>query len=103
MNDRDGPQPLIPEPKRKLIARDRDGLFKKRGIWQYRILINGRFRQFSTGTRIYRAAKKIRQEALQAEAEGRLPTDSSTARLSQVVPPWLEVERRGQDGRAAWE
>ena len=40
MNDRDGPQPLVPEPKRKLIARDRDGLFKKRGIWQYRILIN---------------------------------------------------------------
>ncbi len=94
MNLRDGPQPLAPEPKRKLIARDRDGLFKKRGIWQYRILINGRLRQYSTGTRSYRDAKKIRQGALQAEAEGRLPTDSSTARLSQVVPLWLEERKR---------
>jgi integrase len=38
---------------------------------------------------------------LQAEAEGKLPTDQSTARLSLIVPLWLEERKRLKEANTA--
>jgi integrase len=78
----------------RLRARDSDGLHKRRAIWHYKLKIEGRWREFSAKTKDYREAKKIRQKALQAQEEGRLPTDAARMKLSQAIPPWLEERRR---------
>jgi integrase len=82
------------EPVTKRVVRDRDGLHKRRGIWHYKLKIAGRWRESSAGTRNYREAKQIRQKALQDQIEGRLPTDAARAKLSQVVPRWLNERRQ---------
>ena len=87
-----------PRPPR----RDNDGLHKRRGIWHYKIKIDGRWRECTTSTRNYREAKQVRHKALQEQAEGRLPTDSAKAKLSQVLPPWLE-EREKLKARNTWK
>ena len=76
------------------VQRDRDGLHKRRGIWHYKLKIDGRWRECSAKTKDYREAKRIRQQALQAQDEGRLPSDAARTKLSQAIPPWLEERRR---------
>jgi integrase len=60
-----------PKPK----SNDRDGLHKRRGIWEFSLRINGRRKSFSTGTRNFQEARKIRAEAIKQQLENRLPTD----------------------------
>ena len=86
--------PVLIEPKPKLVLRDRDGLHKRRGIWHYKLKVEGRWRECSTGERNYREAKRKRQEALQAQQEGRLPSDAARAKLSAVAPRWLDERKK---------
>jgi hypothetical protein len=51
-----------PEPPR----RDNDGLHKRRGIWYYSLEVGGPRRFFSTKTRNYTEARKIRAGAIKA-------------------------------------
>jgi integrase len=74
-----------PPPK----ARDKDGLHKRRGIWHYKLKIGGRWKEISTKKTNYRDAGKIRQEALQAQAEGRLPTDFAKLTFEKAAEQWL--------------
>lgn len=82
-------------------ARDRDGLHKRRGIWHYKLRIEDRWREYSTGTRNYRDAKKIRQKALEAQEKGSLPTDAAKARLEAAAEDWL-CSRKQRVAHATW-
>ena len=89
----DTPKVVRVEPKAR-PRRDNDGLHKRRGIWHYKLKIQGRWREYSTGTRNYQDARKKRQQALQAQEEGRLPSDAAKAKLEQAAPKWLEDRRK---------
>ncbi len=55
--------------------RDNDGLHRRRGVWYYCLTIDGKRRFFSTKTRNWQEARKIRANAVKAQLENRLPTD----------------------------
>ena len=78
------------------------GLHKRRGIWHYKLKIEGRWRERSTGTTNYREAKKTRQQALQAQEEGRLPTDAAQAKLEAVATKWL-ADRKKLVAHETWK
>ncbi len=82
-------------------ARDNDGLHKRRGIWHFKLKIQSRWREFSTRTTNYREARKIRQQPVQAQEEGRLPSDAATAKLEKVAPRWLG-DRKKLVARQTW-
>ena len=82
------------KPSSRAKPRDRDGLHKRRGFWHYRLKIEGRWRERSTGSTNYREAKKVRQKALQAQEEGRLPTDAAQAKLEVVAKKWLDDRKK---------
>ena len=84
---------VVPNP-RGSPRRDRDGLHKRRGIWHYKLKIDGKWRECSAKTKDYREAKGVRQKALQEQADGRLPTDAAKAKLSQVAPGWLDYRKK---------
>ena len=86
---RDGPTPAS-----KPAMRDRDGLHKRRGIWHFKLKVAGRWREFSTGERSYREARRKRQEAIQAQEEGRLPSGVARAKLSAIAPAWLDERKK---------
>lgn len=86
------PEP-VPKAREPKVVRDRDGLHKRRGTWHFKVKINGRWRERSTGTTNYRDAQRIRRDALKAMDEGRLPDDRAMARLEQVLPEYLEERR----------
>ncbi len=90
-----------PRPRRK-PPRDRDGLHKRRGIWHYKLKIDRRWRERSTGTTNYAEAKEVRRAVLQEQAEGRLPTEAAQSRLSEVVPSWLN-ERKHLRSANTWK
>lgn len=71
-------------------ARDKDGLHKRRGIWHYKLKIAGKWKEASTKTTNYRAAVKVRQNALRAQEEGRLPTDFAKLTLTKAGELWLD-------------
>ncbi len=70
-------------------VRDKDGLHKRRGIWHYKLKIAGKWKEVSTKKTNYRDAGKVRQEALQAQAEGRLPTDFAKLAFEKASEVWL--------------
>jgi integrase len=74
-------------------ARDKDGLHKRRGIWHYKLKIGGKWKEVSTKTRIYKDAQKVRREALQAQDEGRLPTDFGKLVFEKACEQWLEERK----------
>jgi integrase len=80
----------VKQPKRK----DRDGLHKRRGIWHYKMKVAGRWKEISTRTTSYQGAKQIRDTALQAQREGRLPTDMSNWPLEKAAKEWLAGRTR---------
>jgi integrase len=82
----------IPAPAK---ARDNDGLHKRRGIWHYKLKIAGKWKEISTKSTNYAQARKTRQEALQAQEEGRLPTDFAKLIFEKASETWL-AERRTQ-------
>ena len=76
------------------MRRDNDGLHKRRGIWHYRLKIGGRWREVSARTRSYGEAKKVRQKALKAQDEGRLPSDMAKWPLDKAAAQWLAVREQ---------
>ncbi len=97
MTDLDNPalQPddldALPEDEDAVVVvrRDSDGLHKRRGIWHYKLKIAGRWQEISTHTKNYQQARKIRQQALQAQAAGRLPTDMAKWPFEKAAQNWL--------------
>src|SRR5690349_12457896 len=75
---------------RGVKARDNDGIHKRRGIWHYKLKIAGRWREVSTRTSNYGEARKKRRDALQAQDEGRLPTDQAKWPFEKAAQAWLE-------------
>lgn len=73
--------------------RDKDGLHKRRGIWHYKLKIAGKWKEVSTKTTDYRKARNIRQGALQAQEEGRLPTDFAKLTFERAQAMWLEERK----------
>src|ERR1035438_7840860 len=69
--------------------RDNDGLHKRRGVWHYRLRVDGRLRELSTRTTNYAEPRKIRAAAVEAERTGRLPTDLARAPFQRVSEDWL--------------
>jgi len=72
---------------------DKDGLHKRRGIWHYKLKIAGKWKEVSTKTTSYKEARKVRHEALQAQEEGRLPTDFAKLRFEKASEMWLEERK----------
>lgn len=72
---------------------DNDGLHKRRGVWHFKLRVDGRRREFSTRTRNYQEARKIRQAMVEAERTGRLPTDLARAPFAKVAEDWLAMRK----------
>jgi hypothetical protein len=72
---------------------DNDGLHKRRGVWHYRLRVDGRWRELSTRTRNYQEARKVRQAMVEAERTGRLPTDLARAPFNKVAEDWLAMRK----------
>jgi integrase len=72
---------------------DNDGIHKRRGIWYYRLRIDGKLRELSTRTTNYQEARLIRQEAVEAHRKGQLPTDFARARFDRVAEEWLAMRK----------
>ena len=81
---------IITQTPSESNRRDRDGLHKRRGVWHYKLKIAGRWRETSTRTTNYREARKIRQQALQAQEEGRLPNDLAKWPFEKAASQWLD-------------
>jgi integrase len=80
----------LPEIKPSSTAtRDSDGLHKRRSYWYYCLTINGQRRFFSSGTTNYQQARKIRNEAVQQQDAGRLPTDLAKWPFERLAAEWL--------------
>jgi integrase len=73
--------------------RDKDGLHKRRGIWHYKLKIAGKWRELSTKSTSYQKARKTRHDALQAQEEGRLPTDYAKLAFEKAGEVWLEERK----------
>ncbi len=71
-------------------TRDNDGLHKRRGIWHYKLKVGGRWREVSAATKNYQEARNTRREALQAQEEGRLPTDMAKWPFERAAKEWWE-------------
>jgi len=74
------------EPER----RDNDGLHKRRGVWYYCLTINRQRRFFSTKTKNWHEARKVRSNAIKAQLENRLPTDASKQHFETLLAQVLE-------------
>ena len=53
--------------------RDNDGLHKRRGVWHFKLKVAGHWREGSSHTSNYQEARRVRQQALQAQEGERLP------------------------------
>lgn len=73
--------------------RDTDGLHKRRDIWHYKLKVGGKWKEFSTGKTNYQEARKVRHDAIQAQEEGRLPTDFAKLRFEKASELWLEERK----------
>jgi integrase len=72
-------------------TKDNDGLHKRRGIWHYKLNVNGKWREFTTGTRNYQEARRTRMEATQAHTEGRMNLDFAKWPFRKAAEDWLEM------------
>jgi integrase len=77
-------------PSESPKTRDTDGLHKRRGVWHYALTIDGERRFFSTKTRAYQEARKIRAEAIKAQLENKLPTDAAKLRFEILLAKVIE-------------
>ena len=68
---------------------DNDGLHKRRGVWYYRLRVDGRWKELSARTRNYQEARKVRQEATELHRRGQTPTDLARAPFDRVAEDWL--------------
>jgi integrase len=84
---------IVTTEQHPVKARDNDGLHKRRGIWHYKLKVAGRWKEFSTKTPNYQKARKIRQDAVLAQEEGRLPTDFAKLNFEKATEMWLEERK----------
>jgi integrase len=71
--------------------RDNDGLFEKRGIWQFKVRLGPRrYKQVSTKTRNKNKARKFRFRYLREHEEGKLPTEIAKWPFEQYAEQWQE-------------
>jgi integrase len=91
MNELDA-LPIVRPSER--VARDADGLHKRRGYWYYSLTVGGKRRFFSTRTTNYQKARKLRNEAIQQQEEGRLPTDLAKQPFERLAAEW-QAGRQG--------
>src|SRR5579872_657577 len=82
-----------PPGEKPEVHRDKDGLHKRRGIWHYKLKIGGKWKEFSTKKTNYQEAKKVRQQALHDQEQGRLPNDFAKLRFEKATELWL-TERK---------
>jgi integrase len=86
-------------PKSNEPARDRDGLHRRRGIWEFSLRIEGKRKSFSTGTRNFQEARKIRAEMVKAQLDHKLPNDKAKWPFPKLLEHVLE-DRRSRAGLA---
>ena len=68
------------------MARNGDGVFKRRGIWAFKYQdAAGQWREKSTGERSFARAREIRREFLERVRAGQIPTDLASATLEQAL------------------
>jgi len=75
----------------KAWSRDRDGLHKRRGVWHYKLKIEGKWREFSTHETSYQEARKVQQNALTK----RVPSDKAKWPFDRAAAEWLKA-REGE-------
>jgi integrase len=76
---------------------DRDGLHKRRGIWEYSLLIDGKRRSFSTGTRNFQEARRIRTEMVKKQLEYKLPNERAKWPFEKLLERVLQDRRSRLD------
>lgn len=84
---------IVAQEQVQVKTKDNDGLHKRRGVWHYKLRIGGKWKEFSTRETNYQKARKIRQEAVQAQEEGRLPTDFAKLKFTKATEMWLEERK----------
>ena len=75
----------------KRMVLDNDGLHKRRGIWHFKLKVNGKWKEFSTHSKNYQKARAKRQEALEAQKQGRVPGDKGKLLFEKAMGEWLKV------------
>jgi integrase len=70
-------------------AKDRDGLYRRRQYWHYELNIEGKKRSFTTGTKDYNQAKKIRAEAVRNLQHGKPPNDSGRKHFESAAAEYI--------------
>jgi integrase len=70
--------------------RDNDGLHRRGDVWWFSLRIGDKRRFFSTKSRDYQEARKVRAHAIKAQLENRLPTDLAKWRFEQLAAQVLE-------------
>jgi len=83
---------IKPEAKRK--AKDRDGLYKRRDYWHYELIIDGKKRSFTSGTKDYNEAKKKRARAMRDIQEGKAQTIPAESALKLFLLNTSSIEKR---------
>lgn len=81
--------PVTRPPQERKPNHDNDGLHKRRGVWHFRLRVDGRWREFSTRTRVYQEARKAKQAVVEAHRTNQLPTDLARAPFNKVAADWL--------------
>jgi len=84
----------IPNTSAAKLHRDTDGLHKRRGIWHYKLKVAGRWKEISTGKRNYHEARKLRQQAIQDQEAGRLPTDMAKWPFERAAKEYITGRRK---------
>ncbi len=85
----------IGDAKENQQHRDRDGLHKRRGIWHFKIHVNGKWREISTHTRSYSEAKDARKRSIQSHDAGRLSLDNGKLLFKNAAEVWM-ASRKGE-------
>jgi integrase len=83
-----------PPGEKHEVRRDKDGLHKRRGIWHYKLKIGGKWKEYSTKKTNYQEAKKVRNQALLDQEQGRLPNDFAKLRFEKAAELWLEERKQ---------
>jgi hypothetical protein len=72
----------------KRIVLDNDGLHRRGSIWHYKIKIDGKWREYSTGTKNYQEARRARAETLETQKQGHPPADKGKLLFEKAAGAW---------------
>jgi integrase len=87
-------EPETAPQKERGQRKDNDGLHKRRDIWHYKLKIGGKWKEFSTHKTNYQEARKARQQALQDQEQGKLPTDLAKWKFEKASTEWLAGRKK---------